>query len=108
MGDDIDFAVDAGNLPDEIPDEAFEMLKAVLAAADEDGKLVTAAGFLGRLPETAADFFRQERFENAWEKVLQNLPRRPGAALRAFHEWFDGLKTLRFLHQIRDNYVDFC
>ncbi|MBQ9804713.1 MAG: glycosyltransferase [Lentisphaeria bacterium] len=97
----------AGKPLDEIPDRAFEMLKQVLAQADGDDKLADPAEFLGRVPEMAAEFFRQEHFETVWKKVLQNLPHRQGAAVRAFHEWFDGLKTLRFLHQIREISVDF-
>lgn len=97
----------AGGSTDDIPDRAFEVLKQVLEQATGDDLLADAEEFLGRVPETAADFFRQQRFISAWEKVLKNLPHRPGAAVRAFHEWFDGLKTLRFLHHIRDNSGDF-
>ena len=40
-------------------------------------------------------------------RLLKNLPQRAGAREKAFHEWFDGLKTLRFLHQNADFSGDF-
>lgn len=81
----------------EIADGAFsvlaEVLKQVSAAA-----LVSPEKFLARLPMSAAEFFFKENFPAVWKKILLNLPDRPGCREKAFHEWFDGLKTLRFLH----------
>jgi hypothetical protein len=96
----------AGKPLDEIPDGAFELLKTVLAKVN-DHALKSAVLFLADLPAPAAEFFRQEHFKDAWENIMKNLPRRQGAAVKAFHEWFDGLKTLRFLHQNRCFSVDF-
>ncbi|MBR2719902.1 MAG: glycosyltransferase [Lentisphaeria bacterium] len=81
----------------EIPDGAFALLKKVLENATED-KLVSAEKFLSGLPVQAAEFFLKERFVPAWGKIMENLPERPGARITAFNGWFDGLKTLRFLH----------
>lgn len=81
----------------EIPDGAFVMLKKVLENVREEN-LVSPEKFLAELPIAAAGFFLAEKFPEAWKKVLNNLPARQEAAVRAFHEWFDGLKTLRFLH----------
>ncbi len=69
---------------DEISDGAFAALKNILDCAPE-------------LPP-GLDFFRREGFYEAWPKILANTPETPAARLRAFHGWFDGLKTLRFLH----------
>jgi hypothetical protein len=86
-----------GEALNEIPDEAFGVLKTVLTVRDE--KLpCSAADFLSFLPERAAGFFVREHFPEVWEKILNNLPDRPDAAAKAFDRWFDGLKTLRFLH----------
>ena len=81
----------------EIPDGAFALLKKVLENVREEN-LVSPEKFLAELPIAAAGFFLAEKFPEAWKKVLNNLPARQEAAVRAFHEWFDGLKTLRFLH----------
>ena len=88
--------VPGGGLP-EIPDHAFRALEAVLLAVG--GSLPSGCGaFLRDIPEKAADFFIREGFPAAWEKILGSLPGRPDALASSFHLWFDGLKTLRFLH----------
>ena len=87
----------AGGELNEISDAAFALLAEVLAAAT--GKnLDSPEKFLAAVPEKSRRFFQQERFPAAWKNVLGNLPEKPEAAVKAFHEWFDGLKTLRFLH----------
>lgn len=80
-----------------IPDGAFVMLKKVLDSVCNEN-LTSPENFLLKLPAAAAEFFLLERFPEVWKKVLANLPARTDAAVNAFHEWFDGLKTLRFLH----------
>lgn len=81
----------------EISDGAFAGLKKVLDSAGEK-TLSSPENFLAKLPVFAAEFFLKEKFPAVWKKVLENLPDQPGVRKKAFHEWFDGLKTLRFLH----------
>lgn len=81
----------------EIPDLAFAVLGKVLEKVTDEN-LQSPESFLHKIPVMAAEFFIRERFHEAWKQVLENLPVRPGARMAAFHEWFDGLKTLRFLH----------
>lgn len=81
----------------EIPDLPFMVLKKVLEKVS-DSNLQTPEKFLCSIPAIAAEFLLKERFVEAWNMVLKNLPPRAGAAVQAFHGWFDGLKTLRFLH----------
>ena len=83
--------------PAEISDAAFELLKNLLAQTAE---LEDAERFLDRLDPVSAAFLRKEGFAAAWPKVLTNTPNRPAARLAAFHNWFDGLRTLRLLHEI--------
>ncbi len=85
-----------GELP-EVGDGSFAWLKQILTAAADDA-LGDPTGFIDALPAVAQAFFAAEGFPAAWPKVLANLPKRPGARVAAFHLWFDGLKTLRFLH----------
>ena len=48
------------------------------------------------LPEE--NFFESEKFFKVWPGIRRNTP---GNKLpEAFHVWFDGLKTLRFLHRV--------
>ena len=86
-----------GERLNEIPDGAFAVLKKVLESADENN-LVSPENFLTKIPVSAAEFFLKEGFAGVWKKVLDNLPVRSGARRAAFDQWFDGLKTLRFLH----------
>lgn len=88
-----------GNTLDEIPNFAFEKLAELLAdAGSPDGFLSDPA----RTPHgDTAGFFEAENFGTAWRSVLANTPPRHEARLKAFHRWFDGLKTLRFLHALQ-------
>jgi hypothetical protein len=67
-------------------------------------KLGTAGG--AELLEIAAEadpqvasFLAAEGFPGAWDRI-RGTCRGEGALLRAFHIWFDGLKTLRLIHHL--------
>ena len=86
----------AGKNLSEVSDEAFDRLEKVLKAVvfenlDSDTPM---------LPENT--FFEAERFFKVWSGIRRNTP--PGKLCDAFHIWFDGLKTLRFLHWC-DNHI---
>ena len=74
----------------EISDAAFARLRVLLAALSEEMLDCDVPS----LPERA--FLQKERFFDIWPGIRRNTP--PSRRLRAFHVWFDGLKTLRFLH----------
>ncbi len=78
---------------------AFAALGAVLTARSFGENLTSAEKFLAALPPEAQDFFRQEKFSEVWGRILSNTPADPAARQAAFDRWFDGLKTLRFLHR---------
>jgi hypothetical protein len=46
-----------------------------------------------------ADFLAQEHFAAVWDRLAANHPR-SDARLKAFHDWFDGLKTTRLIHHL--------
>ncbi len=46
-----------------------------------------------------ADFLKGENFPAIWDRLALNHPR-PKARLKAFHDWFDGLKTTRLIHHL--------
>ena len=79
-----------GKVLPEISDAAFARLKVLLAALSED----VLDCDVPALPEEP--FLQKERFFEVWPGIRRNTP--PEKRLRAFHVWFDGLKTLRFLH----------
>lgn len=46
---------------------------------------------------TLAKFLRNEKFPSLWDRLWANHAQ-PKARLKAFHDWFDGLKTTRLIH----------
>jgi hypothetical protein len=44
-------------------------------------------------------FLDRNRFEEIWGKLRRNNPG-PEALLKAFHGWFDGLKTMKLIHHL--------
>ena len=74
----------------EISDSAFERLGKLLAAVD----ISTLGTDIPELPEK--DFLLKEKFFQVWPGIRRNTPCEK--LCKAFHIWFDGLKTLRFLH----------
>ena len=79
---------------------AFDALKTLLAAAGTPGTLDDAEGLPAAVPEGAREFLQSCRFAENWKRILANTPRTHAARVRAFHRWFDGLRTLRFLHAL--------
>ena len=92
----------AGNKLNEIPDHAFEELKILLDLSRQDQWVKNAAANREILSPGARDFLKKEGFFNIWEKVCKNLPDSAEKRQKAFNEWFDGLKTLKFLHFFSD------
>jgi hypothetical protein len=45
------------------------------------------------------EFLELSRFDDIWGKLRRNNPD-PAALLRAFHGWFDGLKTMKLIHHL--------
>ena len=78
--------------------EAFAALGELLTLAGNDELLRTPAKFTAAMPEKSRSFFLDEKFDDSWAKVLQNLPDTPEARQKSFKNWFDGLKQLRFIH----------
>lgn len=50
-------------------------------------------------PELAR-FLHERGFERVWEGLLQRY-RKPEHRLHQFHVWFDGLRTIQFIHRLR-------
>ncbi len=54
-----------------------------------------------RVSSELGKYLDQAGFVNAWEKLRKNS-RNQAALLRAFHSWFDGLRTLKLIHHLSD------
>ena len=91
-----------GKALNEIPDAAFEELKVFLAEFAPDEALKNVPETIGKLSAVSREFIVAEKFPAAWERIAGNLPDTPEKRQKAFHEWFDALKTLKFLHFFSD------
>jgi len=45
------------------------------------------------------DFLIKNKFESVWDKLQRNFPD-PRILLKGFHDWFDGLKTMKLIHHL--------
>ena len=92
----------AGKGLNRIPAAAFAGLGELLAAARVPENLAAPERFAAAVPEDVRAFLDSCRFNENWRRILANTPRAAAARLRAFHRWFDGLKTLRLLHDLAE------
>lgn len=53
----------------------------------------------GDISPHLVDYLNQIRFVEIWGKLRRNNPRQK-ALLKAFHGWFDGLKTMKLIHHL--------
>ncbi len=83
------------------PEQGFAELQILLRTAAAEDMLNHPDKFKSALLPHTVNFLTQEKFFAVWPDVLRNTPENPEAVLRAFHLWFDGLKTLRFLHSFK-------
>ena len=90
----------SGGTLNRIAPPAFSSLRQLLAALDTPEFSAAPEELMRLIPPECAAFLEAERFSTAWAKILANTPRKTTAQRRAFHRWFDGLRTLRFLHAL--------
>ena len=45
------------------------------------------------------EFMKENKFGNIWEKLQRNF-RSSQSLLKGFHDWFDGLKTMKLIHHL--------
>ena len=81
-----------------IPLSCFEQLKKVIDWANCDENLLDVEKSKDLLLPKSQLFLEQEKFFASWNGTIANQPDNKEARIKAFHTWFDGLKTLRFLH----------
>jgi Glycosyl transferase family group 2 len=81
----------------------FRVLGAWLALVagqpDADGHSLRRQA--GEISLRLGEYLDLNRFEEIWGKLRRNHPGRE-ALLKAFHGWFDGLKTMKLIHHLSD------
>ena len=79
----------------------FRVLGAWLALVadqpDADGPFLRERA--GEISPCLGEFLDLNRFEEIWRKLRRNNPGQ-NALLKAFHGWFDGLKTMKLIHHL--------
>ena len=74
-----------------------DWLQLVREQLEADG--VTLLHLAEQLSALLADFLRNEKFPSLWDRLRTNHAQNE-ARLKAFHDWFDGLKTTRLIHHL--------
>ncbi|MBT7456423.1 MAG: hypothetical protein HN796_21215 [Gemmatimonadetes bacterium] len=70
-----------------------------LAGTDQDGDMMMQSA--SDIHPQLATFLLEQKFTDAWNRMHRSSPSQ--AALYAqFHEWFDGFRTLKLIHHLRD------
>jgi hypothetical protein len=74
-------------------------LRLVESSLDSTGSQIMAAA--RALSPCLGSFLDGSRFPSAWDKLARNSASRDGLKT-AFHEWFDGLQTMKLVHHLSD------
>jgi hypothetical protein len=79
----------------------FTLLGQWLAAVNErpDREAAEMVAVAMKIHPGLAAYLEQNRFDAAWHNIRRNCPDE-SHLVRGFHVWFDGLKTLRFVHHL--------
>lgn len=85
-----------------ISDAAFGALKRFLGIAARAEVLNDLSSLREQLEEKMRIFLDKERFFDRFSRCVEENRKQPEKVLKSFHEWFDGLKTLKFLHFFSD------
>jgi hypothetical protein len=81
----------------------FVILKAWLEVFNTN-EINTSAEYLNfaeKIHPELSNFLIQQKFENDWNKILKNSTK-PEQLAKQKHKWFDGFKTLKLIHYLRD------
>ena len=57
---------------------------------------------LSRMSPPVKGFLESRGARRAWQKLSEQAPN-PAARLRHLHDWFDGFRTLKLIHHVRDH-----
>jgi len=74
-----------------------DWLRLVEQSLGEEAELLQQKA--GKISAPLADFLEGNKFVDLWEKLRRNF-RTPQNLSKGFHEWFDGLKTMKLIHHL--------
>ena len=57
--------------------------------------------FAEKIHPELSNFLIEQNFENDWNRILKNSTK-PEQLAKQKHKWFDGFKTLKLIHYLRD------
>lgn len=83
----------------------FEMLKSWLEVFNSEGAM-SGAEYIeaaGKIHSGLAQFLASNSFSESWDRVLRNS-KTSAQILKQKFFWFDGFRTLKLIHFLRDNY----
>ncbi|MGD8779234.1 MAG: hypothetical protein PVH88_09780 [Ignavibacteria bacterium] len=83
--------------------DSFLLLKKWLDVFNND-EIFSAEDYVKQIEELhpgLKKFFNEIKFERDWNKIISKL--KPKEIIKQKRYWFDGFKTLKFVHFIRDN-----
>lgn len=84
--------------------QGYAVLRAWLQCAPEllGGPVEALLSLAEGINVELADFLQGQGFAEAWPRIQRNHPG-PDALRKQFHVWFDGFRTLKLLHHLRDH-----
>ena len=80
-------------------------LNLVADRPDADGSTLQEQA--GEISPCLGQFLELNHFEEIWNKLRRNNPAQ-AALTKAFHGWFDGLKTMKLIHHLSDGPFPRC
>jgi hypothetical protein len=76
-------------------------LRHLADAAGPDGAPTVTADVVARMPPLVRHFLVAQGAPQAWQGITAQAPD-PVTRLRRLHDWFDGFRTLKLIHYVRD------
>jgi len=74
-----------------------DWLEIVTRNVSDDGKAIQSK--VREISTSLVDYLIQIKFITYWNKLRNNF-KSPPALMKGFHEWFDGLKTMKLIHHL--------
>ena len=71
-----------------------------LAGTDQDGEMMVQSA--SDIHPQLATFLLEQKFTDAWNRMRSQSSSSQEARHAQFHEWFDGFRTLKLIHHLRD------
>ncbi len=84
--------------------EIFSVIKNWMNTVNSNPRLnsVDLLKIANRIEPLLKDFLLDIDFEKKWS-VFRSQNKKESGIIKQFHQWFDGLRTLRLVHYLRDN-----